>query len=1016
MNIMYKRVAAFIVGMVLINLLLGQDNGLTALRDFDKLPQLRTDIISGQQSSHDPTGGNQDGFSSGNFPGTYKGENLMIHLKGKGVINRIWLTGYQPFDKIKIYFDGENTARVDETIASFFSNSTAPFLNPWVVDASISSGGFISYLPFHFEKSIIITTTGNSFYNINYQMFGNDNLSVISWRGDEDLSYETQVISNQGTDSRGNYYFESMSNTFDLQSGKSKKVFELNKNNKVATALFFTFPEMEFFKIGENVLTDNGRATTGYSEFTMKIDPAASKVVLSRRFDSWVANQKANVYIDGVLVGEWFERVFDPIFQWRNAYFDIPQSFTSGKSQIRIKVEFVSSNLDWNEFYYWIYCDGVVTDEIDVGNLQSEYAHNYIITPLNWSGSLSSQYPVTLTDRGRAHKGYSTFKMNICPEAEEYKLIRRSDYGIGNQKSKVYIDDIEAGIWDNAGINVNNRWADKEFIIPSDMIAKGKPSIHVKIEFIDSDIDWNEFYYWMLCDGMITDELDVNNSISEAANHYEIYNETWAGEATYQYGREMYKPELSTQNINLQIFYDGEETPSVDAPLGLFFATSTIQNTEFQSLPVGVLPETKTFYSYFPMPFKHSISVKLVNNSFQSFAGIEAVLRFKDCEGDFLETGYFKTQYNRGFTDFSRDYVLLSTTGAGKYVGTILEVKNADGNLWLEGDERFYLDGLRTPSFYGTGTEDYFNGGWYFNMGPFQLPFHGHTAFNGSDRCLYRFHITDALFFNEEVLLGIEHGPNNDVKADYHSIAFFYHKPAVWSMLTDELDIGDIASMHAHDYKVNGVFEIKASQTFQFEGDLDDQDITESGYYIKGSSEFKVTIDPQKPVRIKRLFDYGLSDQLADVFVDDVYAGTWFTNGSNSFKRWREEFFNIPHSLTIGKSSLILKFKASEDSFNWSEFNYQIFALGPETSVSTQNVDCKYHEISIFPNPAKDYLFINSGNQKFQQVSVYNTQGKLILLRNNVADRLSISELPAGIYILVLQNNQETINQKFIKQ
>ncbi|MCK5879637.1 MAG: DUF2961 domain-containing protein, partial [Holophagae bacterium] len=160
----------FIIFIFATRLVFAQESGVNEISNFDRLSLLRSDILSVQQSSHDPAGGNHnDGFIGGNFPDTFNGENVMLHVEGPGIVNRIWLTGYESYDKIKMYFDGESNASVDETVSSFFSGETAPYLSPLVVNDAVSSGGFFSYMPFPFEKSIMITTSGNRFYNINYQ-------------------------------------------------------------------------------------------------------------------------------------------------------------------------------------------------------------------------------------------------------------------------------------------------------------------------------------------------------------------------------------------------------------------------------------------------------------------------------------------------------------------------------------------------------------------------------------------------------------------------------------------------------------------------------------------------------------------------------------------------------------------------------------------------------------------------------------------------------------------------------
>ena len=41
------------------------------------------------------------------------------------------------------------------------------------------------------------------------------------------------------------------------------------------------------------------------------------------------------------------------------------------------------------------------------------------------------------------------------------------------------------------------------------------------------------------------------------------------------------------------------------------------------------------------------------------------------------------------------------------------------GSAFLEGDEMIYVDGEKEAAIKGTGTEDYFNSGWYFNQGEY---------------------------------------------------------------------------------------------------------------------------------------------------------------------------------------------------------------------------------------------------------------------------------------------------------
>jgi hypothetical protein len=102
------------------------------------------------------------------------------------------------------------------------------------------------------------------------------------------------------------------------------------------------------------VFSGLGRAHKGTSQFTISINPANQGVRLSRIMDHGVANQKARVYVNNAQVGTWYTGGVSLSHKARYDSFEIPASFTSGKT-ITIKIQFVSSANDWNEFVYDAY-------------------------------------------------------------------------------------------------------------------------------------------------------------------------------------------------------------------------------------------------------------------------------------------------------------------------------------------------------------------------------------------------------------------------------------------------------------------------------------------------------------------------------------------------------------------------------------------------------------------------------------------------------------------------------------
>ncbi|OWA34129.1 hypothetical protein B9G55_17555 [Saccharibacillus sp. O16] len=106
-------------------------------------------------------------------------------------------------------------------------------------------------------------------------------------------------------------------------------------------------------------LEDTGRELEGASEFSVSVQADNRGVRLRRRSDQVTGRQRANVYVDGQLVEErsWYFADRNPYRRWLEDEFEIPEKYTAGKSDLRIKLEYVQDGetRGWNEFYYWVY-------------------------------------------------------------------------------------------------------------------------------------------------------------------------------------------------------------------------------------------------------------------------------------------------------------------------------------------------------------------------------------------------------------------------------------------------------------------------------------------------------------------------------------------------------------------------------------------------------------------------------------------------------------------------------------
>jgi len=241
--------------------------------------------------------------------------------------------------------------------------------------------------------------------------------------------------------------------------------------------------------------------------------------------------------------------------------------------------------------------------------------------------------------------------------------------------------------------------------------------------------------------------------------------------------------------LTLRIYWDGEETPSVESPIGDFFAVGHGLDREVNSLPVRVTSDGRARNCYWPMPFGKSARITVSNEGKEGVGCIFWYIDWQRLPELAPGTPYFHAQYRQEFPcEAGRDYLILEAEGSGHYVGTVLSVVGNEASWWGEGDDRFFIDGEEEPSLKGTGTEDYFCDAW--GIRERQGPYYGCSVMEGlkpGDRTTaYRWHITDPVPFTESLRMTIEHkGARVDEKGkhmsgfseradDYSSVAFWY--------------------------------------------------------------------------------------------------------------------------------------------------------------------------------------------------------------------------------------------------
>ncbi|NLS97147.1 MAG: DUF2961 domain-containing protein [Planctomycetaceae bacterium] len=208
----------------------------------------------------------------------------------------------------------------------------------------------------------------------------------------------------------------------------------------------------------------------------------------------------------------------------------------------------------------------------------------------------------------------------------------------------------------------------------------------------------------------------------------------------------------------LRAYWDGAEVPSVEVPLGDFFAVGNGMQANVDSLPVKVCSRGRGYNCYWPMPFKKEARLTLTNDSnipCSSYFQIDWVQLDEVPES----TMYFHARYHQEYPpEFGEPYTVFVGKGNGHYVGTVLSSQNAIGHWFGEGDDMFYIDGEKVPSIQGTGTEDYINEAW--NMRVHSSLFTGCTVFEprapDARVTAYRWHIPDPIIFRKSLRFELE--------------------------------------------------------------------------------------------------------------------------------------------------------------------------------------------------------------------------------------------------------------------
>ncbi len=269
----------------------------------------------------------------------------------------------------------------------------------------------------------------------------------------------------------------------------------------------------------------------------------------------------------------------------------------------------------------------------------------------------------------------------------------------------------------------------------------------------------------------------------------------------------IWHPEWSfLKKLVLRAYWDGSETPCVEAPVGDFFGLGFGQIYHYVSAPFHIA-QSGGLNCFFKMPYSKKALITVTNEGEKPCQAFYYYVNYREYKSIPENWGRFHAQYRQERPcEEGKHYTILEAKGKGHFVGCHLSIETTTSWWWGEGDDRIFVDGEKFPSLHGTGSEDYIGGAWCFGpefytphigvplrarwKNPYKMrhytrrgevdskdfevdPWRAGDLWN-----VYRYHIEDPIPFTKSILVEIEHGDDgvnrNNRPDNFSSVAYWY--------------------------------------------------------------------------------------------------------------------------------------------------------------------------------------------------------------------------------------------------
>ena len=234
----------------------------------------------------------------------------------------------------------------------------------------------------------------------------------------------------------------------------------------------------------------------------------------------------------------------------------------------------------------------------------------------------------------------------------------------------------------------------------------------------------------------------------------------------------------------IRAYWDGQQHPSIEAPLGDFAGFAHGKVTTYQSA-VHSVGKNAAMNIWLDMPFTRRARWSVTNEGklpMPFFYQIDYTVG----ERHPADVGRLHVLFRReNPTTLKKDFELLPTRrGKGRFLGAVIGVRALDPRWWGEGEVKFYLDDDDAfPTIVGTGAEDYV--GLSFGMQETPFRYHGASLKRDGFVSMYRWHLPDPVYWHRACRVTIQqigHRGASRLWEDYPKQ--FFERQDDWSAAT----------------------------------------------------------------------------------------------------------------------------------------------------------------------------------------------------------------------------------------